>query len=207
MEHEINFKNWLLTEADAGTLYDIYRWVTALSANLGYLKNDLQNAHPTVPENIRKNASLVSAVLQATARSSDFISQSRGDMNWIAKNQKMVEDSLLTIVEPLKKLLPLIPPNMGKIAENGQKVLEKIAAAGIGVNQPQTGAAVNQPQTGSEPISIKKLEFDFRLKPGTLDIQMLSKTGMVSVRNRITGKVVSVKPDRKSIEAGIAQII
>lgn len=203
----MKFKNWLLTEADAGTLYDIYRWVTALSANLGYLKNDLQNSHPTVPDNIRKNASLVSAVLQATARSSDFISQSRGDMNWIAKNQKMVEDSLLTIVEPLKKLLPLIPPNMGKIAENGQKVLEKIAAAGIGVNQPQTGVAVNQPQTGSEPISINKLEFDFRLKPGTLDIQMLSKTGMVSVRNRVTGKVVSVKPDRKSIEAGIAQII
>lgn len=210
----MDFKQWLLTEADARTLYDACRWVTALSANLGYLSNDLHNNSQSVPENLRKNAMLVSKTLQATAKASDAImgtqpGQGRGDLNWIETNRQNVEALLAAIVDPLSKLLPLVPPNMGKIVENGQKVLAKINAAGINNSptNPSQNPNPNQNPQNPEPISVKKLEFDYRMKPGTLDIQMLPKTGMVSVRNRVTGKVVSVKPDRKSIEDAIPQIM
>jgi hypothetical protein len=219
----MEFKNWLFTEveSDVNVLYDACRWVTAVGTNLGYLVNSMHNAPQSVPENIHKNAPLASAALQACVKASDAImgthpGQGRGSLPWIEANRPTVETLLANIVAPLTKLLPLIPPDMGKIAENGQKLLGKIAAAGIGgsAGHDQPEVVPDAPRTqgpaataGPEQISMRKLEIDFGLRPGTLDIQTLPRSGMVSVRNRKTGQTVSVKPDRKSIEDGIVQIM
>lgn len=175
--------------------------------NIGYLSNGIQNNPSTVPDEIRKNSGLVSAVIQACSAVNNAAGYNYQKPGWIENNQQNIEKLLANIVAPLQKLLPLIPPTMGKIAENGKKLLDAIAAAGIGntPTNPQTPQAPQQ-NNGQQPISISRLEFDYRLPPGTLDIQKL-KSGLVAVRNRKTGKVVSVKPDLQSIEDGITQIM
>lgn len=200
----MNFKNWLINESDTKSLQDAVRSVNVLGMGLGYLANNLQNAPNTVPDEIRKNSGLVSAAIQACSILSQTVANNRTNPGWFENNQQTIEKLLTNIITPLQKLLPLIPPTMGKIAENGKIVLDKITAAGIGTTpQPPT---TQQPQNGPQPISISRLEFDYRLPAGTLDIQKL-KSGLVAVRNRKTGKVVSVKADLQSIEDGITQIM
>lgn len=213
----MEFKKWLFAEASGKELQQVGRWLTALGANLGYLANAFSNNPMSLPEPLRKENATFSAALQAVVKAADAImgtrpGEGRGDPNWIETNRPTVEALLGQVLGPLQKLLPFVPADMGKIAENGRKVLDMIAAAGVSGPKPATppppkADPTQQALPGPEPISVKKLEFDFRLKPGTLDIQMLSKTNMVSVRNKLTGKVVSVKPDRESIERGVAEVI
>lgn len=73
--------------------------------------------------------------------------------------------------------------------------------------------AQQQPQQPQQPrqqgpltVSVRQMERDFALRPGTLDIMHLPKSGMVSVRNRLTGKVLSVKPSQEEIEHAVVQL-
>jgi len=55
-------------------------------------------------------------------------------------------------------------------------------------------------------ISISGIEQKLGIQPGSLDLQSSKTPGFVFVRNRLTGKSVSVKPDPKEIENAARQL-